>query len=140
MPSEKVTVKLVDGMHLQGFTTAFEDPIPLDSDPEVGGQEQGHRPLEMLLVGLGGCMLMDVISIMNKKKQDMADIKVSFETVQREEHPKTYTEINMHFVASGDNVEEKALARALQLSYEKYCPANAIIKAAAEVNYTYEIV
>lgn len=140
MPLDKVTVKYVDGMHLHGFSTAFDEPIPLDADPEVGGQDRGHRPLEMLLISLGGCMLMDVISIMRKKKQDFTDIEVSFDTERRADHPKSYTLINMHFIATGHDLDEKALARSIQLSYEKYCPANAIIKEAAEVNTSYEII
>lgn len=138
--ADKVTVKLEDGMHLNAYTTEFDAPIPLDSDAEVGGQGKGHRPLQMLLVGLGGCMTMDAISILRKKKQEFDRFEVTFETEQRDDHPHAYTVINMHFVAEGTKIEEKALARALELSYERYCPANAMLKAYAEINYTYEAI
>lgn len=136
---KQVTVKYKDGMHLEGYSTAFETPIPLDSDELVGGQGLGHRPLEMLLVGLGGCMLMDAISILRKKRQDFSQLEVSFSTQKAEDHPKKYTAIQMHFTASGTNISEEALARALELSYTKYCPANAMLSAAAEISYSYEI-
>jgi len=137
--ADKVTVKLDSGMHLNAYSTAFDAPIPLDSDPDVGGQEKGHRPLEMLLIGLGGCMSMDAVSILRKKKQEFTDFEVSFETEQREDHPHAYTTINMHFIVSGSKVDEKAMARALELSYDKYCPANAMLKEYATINYSYEI-
>jgi len=138
--SNLVTVTYVDGMHLQAHTPHYDAPIPLDSDEAVGGQGKGHRPLQMLLVGLGGCMAMDALSILRKKRQEFDFFEVTFETEQRSDHPKAYTTINMHVRAGGANISAEALARALELSYEKYCPANAMLREAAQINYTYEIV
>lgn len=137
---ERVTVSLVNGMHLQAFTPDFPEVIPLDSDESVGGQGLGHRPLNMLLVGLGGCMAMDVVSILRKKRQDFSDLRISFDVQRAEEHPKIFTRIQMHFRVVGDGVSEEALARALELSYTKYCPANAMLSQAAQIDYTYEII
>lgn len=138
--ADKVTVMWKDGMYLEAETTGHDGIIPLDSDESVGGQGKGHRPLEMLLVGLGGCMAMDAVSILRKKRQDFTHFQATFETQQAGEHPKTYTTINIHFTAGGPNISEEALARALELSYTRYCPANAMLREAAEIHYTYEII
>lgn len=139
MPN-KVRVELVDGMHFNGFSTGFDEPIPLDSDEVVGGQGKGHRPFEMLLVGLGGCMAMDAVSILRKKQQKFDDFSVEFEAERAPEHPKVYTKIKMHFTVRGEAVSLEALARALELSYTKYCPANAMLREVAEITYTYEVI
>jgi putative redox protein len=136
----KVTVTWKDGMYFEGETPNFPGVIPLDSDESVGGQGLGHRPLKMLLVSLGGCMAMDVVSILRKKRQEFTHFQVTFETRQRDEHPKSYTEITMHFTAGGPNISEEALARALELSYTKYCPVNAMLQDAVDIRYTYEII
>lgn len=139
--TDKITITLKDGMHLEAFTPAYHEPIPLDADPSVGGQGLGHRPLTLLLVGLGGCMAMDAISILRKKRQEFDRFEVTFEVVETaEDHPKVYTQIHMHFTASGANISEEALARSLELSYTKYCPANAMLNKVAEITYSYEIV
>jgi putative redox protein len=137
---KQIRVKYLNGMHLEGHSAAFDAPIPLDAGESVGGQGLGHRPLQMLLIGLGGCMLMDTLSILRKKRQDFSDLEVSFEVTQAADHPKKYTAIKMHFRAAGADISAEALARALELSYTKYCPANAMLSAAAEVSYSYEIV
>jgi putative redox protein len=137
---EQITVRLVDGMHLEGLTPAFPAPIPLDADESVGGQNLGHRPLTLLLIGLGGCMSMDAISILRKKKQVFDRFEVSFQVEQAPDHPKKYTKIHMHFIVGGQSVTPEAVERSLELSYTKYCPANAMLSTAAEITYTYEIV
>lgn len=136
---EKVTVRMEHGMHLKAYTPHFEEAIPLDADDAVGGQGLGHRPLQMILVSLGGCMTMDAISILRKKRQEFDSFEVSFEVEQASDHPKSYTKIKMHFTAKGAGITDEALARALELSYTKYCPANAMLGKAAEITYTYEI-
>lgn len=138
--ADKVKVALVNGMHLQGFTKDFDEPILLDSDESVGGQKKGHRPMQVLLVALGSCMSMDTVSILRKKKQVFSDFYVEFDTEQAEEHPKIYTKIHMHFTIKGASVSEEAVARSLELSYTKYCPANAMLGKAAEITYSYEVI
>ena len=139
--TDQITLSWQDGLHMQVNTPNFDAPILLDADPEVGGQDKGHRPLQMLLVGLAGCMAMDTVSILKKKRQEFTHFEITFpEVVQREDHPHGYTHIKMHVTAGGPKISEEALARALQLSYEKYCPANAMLRAYAEIEYSYEIV
>jgi putative redox protein len=137
---KKVRVELKNGMHLHAFSSAYDQPIPLDSDEAVGGQGMGHRPLEMLLVSLGGCMTMDAISILRKKRQEFDDFSVELQTEQADDHPHIYTKINMHFTVKGPKVTEEAMARSLELSYERYCPANAMLRQAADITYTYEVI
>ena len=139
--SENVKITLNDGMHLTGTTPAGEWTIPLDSDVSVGGQDKGHRPLDLLLVGLLGCMTMDTISILRKKRQDFTLFEGEVMDIERAaDHPKTFTRLHLHFRAGGTNISEEALARSLELSYTKYCPAAAMLKQGVEIEYSYEIV
>lgn len=138
---KQITLAWQNGLHVIAHSTGHDAPIPLDADPEVGGQGKGHRPLEMLLVGLAGCMTMDAVSILKKKRQIFDHFEVRFvEIEQANEHPKSYQRVRMHFTASGVNISEEALGRAIQLSYEKYCPANAMLGQAMQIDYTYEII
>ncbi|MFP4324336.1 MAG: OsmC family protein [Anaerolineales bacterium] len=141
--SKKITVNWEDGLSLNAYTPNHEAPIPLDADAEVGGQGKGHRPLQMLLVGLAGCMAMDAVSILKKKRQEFDHFQVWFdldEIEQNAEHPHYYTKIVIHFEAGGPNISAEALARAIELSYERYCPANAMLRAVADISYDYQIV
>lgn len=139
--SENVKITLKSGMHLEGTTPAGDWIIPIDSDASVGGQDQGHRPLDMLLVGLLGCMTMDTISILRKKRQEFTLFEGEVVDIERSpEHPKTFTRLHLHFRAGGANISEEALGRSLELSYTKYCPAAAMLKQGVEIEYSYEIV
>jgi putative redox protein len=137
---DKVTVTWKDGMYTEAKTPAFDGIIPLDGDRQSGGEGRGHRPLTMLLVGMGGCIVMDAVSILRKKRQEFTHLEVTFDIQQPSEHPYVYTHVHMHVTASGPDISEEALARALELSYTKYCPATAMIKLAAQVDYSYEII
>jgi putative redox protein len=137
---EKVTVTWQHDMYVEGKTPAFDGVIPMDSASDAGGQDKGHRPLTMLLVGMGGCIAMDAVSILRKKRQDFTHFEVTFEVEQPDSHPYVYTRVHMHVTAGGPDLSEEALARALELSSTKYCPATAMIKQAAQVDYTYEII
>jgi putative redox protein len=139
--TDKITITMQDGLYLHGSTPAFPEIIPLDADKSVGGTERGHRPLMVLLVGLGACMSMDAISILKKKRQDFNQFKVEFtEIEQQSDHPRIYTSLHMHFTVGGTNVSDEAVARSLELSYTKYCPANAMLGEVVEISYSYEIV
>lgn len=113
--------------------------IQFDADESVGGHDEGFRPLEMLLMGLAGCTAMDVISILRKKKQEVTAFEVEVEGIQVEEHPKYYGTINVVFRVTGHDVDEKAVARAIELSETKYCGASAMLREKAQINSRYEI-
>jgi putative redox protein len=94
----------------------------------VGGDDDGPRPMELLAIGFAGCTAMDVISILQKKKQEVTAFEVRVHADRAEEHPRVFTRIVMEYVVSGNKVDRTAVERAVQLSSEKYCPAQAMFK------------
>lgn len=127
-------------MMFDGFGSTFADGlVKFDAAEIVGGQGKGFRPLEMLLLGLAGCTAMDVISVLRKKKQDVTAFEVEVEGIQIEEHPKVFGEISVVYRVTGHNIDEKAVARAINLSETKYCPAVATLRNTAAMNSRYEI-
>jgi len=100
--------------------------LPLGASPEVGGDNDGFRPMELLAIGLAGCTAMDVISILQKKKQEVTAFEVRVHAERAEEHPRVFTRMVIEYIVSGINVEHSAVERAVQLSSEKYCPAQAM--------------
>lgn len=115
------------GSNDQGFL------IPLDAEKSVGGRDLGFRPLQLFAVGLCGCTGMDVISILKKKRQDVTAFEVSAELTRSEEHPKVFTNIVLHYEVTGNNIDEAAVERAVELSENKYCAAQAMLKEVAEI-------
>jgi len=113
--------------------------IMLDSSAAVGGQNLGPRPLQLLLMGLAGCTAMDVISIMQKKREPLQDFQVIVTAEQASSHPHVYTKIHIEYVATGD-VNENSLQRAIGLSETTYCSAQAMLKKAAEITSSYRII
>jgi putative redox protein len=102
--------------------------VPLGSSTDFGGGEDGFRPMQLLLIGLAGCTAMDVISILQKKKQDITGFEVHVHADQAQEHPKVFTKASIEYIVVGNNVEQTAVERAVQLSEEKYCPAQAMFR------------
>jgi len=102
--------------------------VPLGTGPQVGGDNDGFRPLELMAVSLAGCTAMDVISILRKKQQKVDEFEVEVHADRAEEHPKVFTNIQIHYKIRGENVSREAVERAVQLSEEKYCPAHAMLK------------
>ena len=109
-----------DGKAESGFT------VPLGTAPEVGGADDGPRPMELIAIGLAGCTAMDVVSILAKKRQPLESFEVLVHAERADEHPKVFTKIVLEYVVKGAGVERAAVERAVQLSAEKYCPAQAM--------------
>jgi putative redox protein len=107
--------------------------IPLGTSPDVGGDNDGFRPMELLAVGLAGCTAMDVISIMQKKKQEVTSFEVQVHADRAEDHPHVFTRIVIEYILGGRNIERVAAERAVQLSSEKYCPAQAMFSKVAPI-------
>jgi len=103
------------------------------------GHGPGVSPMQMLLLGLGGCSLVDVVIILNKQRQPFVDAEVELEGVRGEEFPKAWENIHMHYVITGKGLDEKRLERAIKLSVEKYCGAYATLSGVAEITYDYEV-
>jgi putative redox protein len=122
-----------EGSAASGFT------LPLGTDPSVGGDNDGFRPMELILLGLAGCTAMDVISILQKKRQNVTGFEVQVDAERSADHPKVFTHIQIHYIVHGHQVEQVAVERAIELSATKYCPAQAMLGKAVEIEHDYVI-
>jgi putative redox protein len=114
-------------------------PISLDTDESVGGNNSAGRPMELIALGLAGCTAMDVISILQKKRQEVTSFEVKVDASRANEHPKVFTSAVIRYVITGKNIDEAALVRAIELSAVKYCPAQAMLAKAFPMELRYEI-
>ncbi|MBT3013111.1 MAG: OsmC family protein [Candidatus Thiodiazotropha sp. (ex Lucina aurantia)] len=113
--------------------------IVMDGPPEHGGRNLGVRPMEMLLLGMGGCTEFDVLSILRKSRQQVTRCVVELEAERAQQDPKVFTRIHAHFIVTGKGLSEKHVARAISLSAEKYCSASLMLGKSAEITHDYEI-
>jgi putative redox protein len=111
----------------------------MDAEESAGGGNAAARPMEFIALGLAGCTAMDVISILRKKKQPVTDFKVMLHADRAEEHPKVFSRAVIEYLVTGENVDEAALLRAIELSAEKYCPAQAMLSKAFPMKLAYKI-
>lgn len=114
--------------------------VVMDGAPEHGGRNLGIRPMEMLLLGLGGCTAFDVVMILNKSRQDIIDCEVSIDSDRSEQVPKVFTRIHIHFIITGNNLDVAKVDKAVNLSAEKYCSASEMLAKTAEITHDFEIV
>jgi len=115
--------------------------VVMDGPPDHGGKNQGVRPMEMMLLGLGGCTSFDVMSILKKARQDVEDCVAELKAERADAVPAVFTKIHVHFVVKGRNLKEAQVKRAVQLSAEKYCSASIMLeKGGVEITHDYEIV
>ena len=135
----KAVVKWQGGMTFSGSAnTGFS--VPMGAHPDVGGDNDGFRPLELLAVGLAGCTAMDVISILRKKRQQVKEFEVQAIIEQQESHPHVFTSVLLNFVFQGKSIDPKAVERSIELSYNRYCPASAMLSKAVKIETAYEII
>ena len=113
--------------------------VDLGASPEVGGDNDGFRPIELMAISLAGCTGMDVISILKKKRQNVTDFEVRVNADRANEHPKVFTSAIIDYKVTGRDVDEKAVVRAIQLSAERYCPANAMLRQVFPIKFRYQI-
>ena len=114
--------------------------ITMDGPEEVGGQNQGTRPMELLLLGTGGCALFDVVSMLKKSRQPLRAARVELQAERVDAIPAVFESINLHFVIAGEGVRESQVARAVQLSAEKYCSASIMLTTGGvKVTHSFEI-
>lgn len=136
----KAQIKWVDGAMFVGESGSGHSLI-MDGPPEAGGRNMGVRPMETVLIGLGGCASYDVVSILKKARQDIRDVHTQLEAERADSEPKVFTKIHVHFVVSGKNLKESQVKRAVELSAEKYCSASIMLgRAGVEITHGYEIV
>lgn len=131
-------VKWLDHMSFVGESGSGHSVV-MDGAPEVGGRNLGIRPMEMLLLGLGGCSAFDVVLILQKSKQAVSDCEVLIEAVRAEKDPKVFTKIHLHFIVKGHNLAPEKVERAINLSADKYCSASIMLGKTAEISHDFEI-
>jgi putative redox protein len=136
---QQAKVKYVDGLQFVGEASSGH-AIVMDGEPEFGGNNTAVRPTELLLIGLGGCSGMDVISILKKKRQDVRGLEINVRGEKAQEYPKRFTDIEIEFVVTGSNISEEAVKRAIGLSMERYCSVKATLEGSAKIHFTYRIV
>lgn len=136
----KAQIKWVDGAMFLGESGSGHT-IVMDGPEEAGGRNMGVRPMETVLIGLGGCASYDVVSILKKGRQDVRDVHTLLEAERAETEPKVFTRIHVKFVVSGKNLKEAQVKRAVELSAEKYCSASIMLgRGGVEVTHDYEII
>ena len=113
--------------------------VVMDGPPEHGGRNLAARPMEMILVGLGGCSAFDVMEILEKSRQSVTDCQIDIEAKRADAVPAVFTKIHLHFIVSGNNLKEKLVQRAVELSMEKYCSVAVMLRDKVDISYGYEI-
>lgn len=135
----KARVKWVEQVSFLGETESGH-AVLMDGAPAAGGRNLGPRPMEMLLLGAGGCTSFDVIAILKKSRQSVSDCYVEIEAERAETEPKVFTKIHMHFVVKGKDIKPEVVERAIKLSAEKYCSASIMLGATAAMSHDFEII
>jgi putative redox protein len=137
--SMKATVKWTDGAMFVGESGSGHSVV-MDGPEDLGGRNLGPRPMEMLLLGTGGCSVYDVMSMLKKARQQVVDCRVQMDAERADAVPAVFTRINMHFVVTGVGLKENHVRRAVELSAEKYCSASIMLGAAGvEITHSFEI-
>jgi putative redox protein len=113
--------------------------VPLDSAPSEGCENNGFEPMELIAIGLAGCTAMDTISILQKKRQEVTAFEVKVHADRANEFPKIFTHITIEYIVEGHNVDPVAVERSIELSVTKYCPAQAMLEKACQIDHKYSI-
>ncbi len=135
----KARVKWVEQVSFLGESESGH-AVLMDGAPAAGGRNLGPRPMEMLLLGAGGCTSFDVITILKKSRQEVSDCYVELDAQRADTDPKVFTKIHMHFVVKGKDIKPDVVERAVKLSAEKYCSASIMLGKTAEITHDFEIV
>ena len=135
----KARVKWVEQVSFLGETESSH-AVLMDGSPAAGGRNLGPRPMEMLLLGAGGCTSFDVVSILKKSRQAISDYYVELDAERAETDPKVFTKIHMHFVVTGKDIKPEAVEKAIKLSAEKYCSASIMLGATAAITHNFEVI
>lgn len=135
----KTTVEQIGPMAFTAISDSGHTVI-MDASPEVGGENRGSRPMELILMGLGGCSSIDVVMILEKARQEITGCKVVINAERADTDPKVYTRIHVHFIISGNNLNRDRVARAIELSAEKYCSVSIMLGKTASIEHDFEII
>lgn len=134
----KARIKWVEGVSFVGESETGH-AVVLDGAPENGGRNIGMRPMEMLLIGMGACTSFDVVTILKKARQPIVDCVAEIQAERADEIPKVFTKIHVHFVVTGDGLNEAQVERAVKLSAEKYCSASIMLSKSVAITHGFEV-
>jgi putative redox protein len=137
-PKMKARIKWQGNMSFVGESGSGHSVV-MDGSPEHGGQNLGVRPMENILLGLGGCSAFDVILILKKLRQDVDDCVIDIEAERADDTPAVFTKIHLNFVVKGKDLQEKHVARAVNLSMDKYCSVATMLRHSVEISHSYEM-
>jgi len=135
----KARVKLIEGVSFVGQSESGHSVV-MDGAPESGGKNLGVRPMEMLLMGLGGCSAFDVVLILRKGRQQVTDCVADLSAERADSDPKVFTKIHVHFTVTGKGLDPRRVEQAVKLSAEKYCSASIMLGKTAEMTHDFEVV
>jgi putative redox protein len=134
----KARVKLIEGVSFAGQSESGHTVV-MDGPPDSGGKNLGVRPMEMLLLGLGGCSAFDVVHILRKGRQSITDCIAEIDATRADTDPKVFTRIHVHFIVTGRDLDPKRVEQAVKLSAEKYCSASIMLGKVADITHDFEI-
>ena len=134
-----ISVNWVDGLLMVGKSDTGHT-ITMDGPPESGGENLGVRPMEMLLLGVAGCTMIDVVTTLKKMRQDLSHLETKINAERATDHPKVFTDIHIQFILKGQNLDEKKVDKAITLSAEKYCSASIMLGETATITHDFEVV
>ena len=134
-----ISVNWVDGMLMVGKSHSGHS-ITMDGPPEIGGENLGVRPMEMLLLGVAGCTMIDVVTTLKKMRQELTHCETKVNAERADDHPKVFTDIHIKFIIKGKGLDTKKVEKAITLSAEKYCSASIMLGKTASITHDFEIV
>jgi putative redox protein len=134
-----ISVNWVDGLLMVGRSDSGHT-ITMDGPPESGGENLGVRPMEILLLGVAGCTMIDVVTTLKKMRQDLSHLETKINAERATDHPKVFTDIHIQFILKGQNLDEKKVDKAITLSAEKYCSASIMLGETATITHDFEVI
>ena len=134
-----ISVNWVDGLLMVGKSDSGHT-ITMDGPPESGGENLGVRPMEMLLLGVAGCTMIDVVTTLKKMRQDLSHCETKINAERATDHPKVFTAIHIQFVVKGKDLDPKKVDKAITLSAEKYCSASIMLGETATITHDFEVI
>jgi putative redox protein len=135
----KASIQWTGGVSFAGRADSGHDVI-MDGAPDAGGQNKGSRPMEVVLIGMGGCTAFDVVHILRKQRQEVTDCVAEIDAERAATDPKVFTRIHVHFKLAGRKLDAKKVAHAIDLSAHKYCSASIMLAKTAEITHDFEII
>ena len=134
-----ISVKWIDGMLMVGKSDSGH-AIVMDGPPEIGGENLGVRPMEMLLLGMAGCTMIDVVSTLEKMRENLSACQTKVSADRGDKYPKVFTNIHVHFILRGKKLNPLKVEKAIKLSAEKYCSASIMLGKTAVITHDFEII